>query len=284
MHKKRLLKKLLWRIISLPYREMTLQTRNGLLTFNTRDRVLGKALFSFRNYEWDTIVTVVDTLRKHTQAKRPMMLDIGANIGMISIACLKNGFFKRAVAFEPDPYNFSLLQKNVRQNNFDSEIECVPSALSSQTGSFPLEISKDNFGDHRLRLQSPSSSGFFREEKRKTVPVQTVRLDEWCSSRPDARDSIGLVWADVQGHEGHLLEGARQTFAAGIPLACEFWPYALNRAGTSKDQFLGLVQELFSGFFHILPNSVPEWADIKTAHNLFELYQNPREMGTVLFT
>ena len=171
MHRKKLAKKLLWKIVSIPHREMTLQTRNGLLTFNTRDRVLGKALFSYRNYEWDTIVAVVDVIRKHTPTRRPMMLDIGANIGMISIACLKNGFFEKAVAFEPDLYNFSLLQRNVRQNNLASKIECVHSALSSQTGVFPLEISKDNFGDHRLRLKPPAASGFFREEKRETVSV-----------------------------------------------------------------------------------------------------------------
>jgi FkbM family methyltransferase len=283
MYQRKLIKKLLWRIVSLPYREMTLQTRNGLLTFNTRDRVLGKALFSFRNYEWDTIVAVMESLRKHSQANRPMMVDVGANIGMISIACLKNGFFRRAVAFEPDPYNFSLLQRNVRQNDLASDIECVPSALSSRTGNFPLEISRKNFGDHRLRTNPSPSSGFFREEKRKTISVQTVKLDEWFSSKPDIRDSIGLVWADIQGHEGHLLEGARQTFASGIPLACEFWPYALNRAGTSKARFLELVRELFSGFFHILPGGVPEWADIKTAHRLYEMYRLPREMGTVLF-
>ena len=283
MHRKKLLTRLLWRIVSIPYREMTLQTRNGLLTFNTRDRVLGKALFCFRNYEWETIMAVTAALRKHSRTDRPVMVDIGANIGMISIACLKNGFFKKAVAFEPDPYNFSLLQRNARQNNLASEIECVPSALSSRTGNFPLEISRENFGDHRLRLNPTPASGFFREEKRKTISVRTVKLDEWLASRPDIRDSIGLVWADIQGHEGHFLEGARQTFATGIPLACEFWPYALNRAGTSKDQFLGLVRELFSGFFHILPGSLPEWADIGTAHSLYKLYRLPREMGTILF-
>ncbi len=284
MPPKKFMKKLLWRIISIPYREMTLQTRNGLLTFNTRDSVLGKALFSFRNYEWDTIVAVMDTLRNHSHSNHPIMLDIGANIGMISIACLKNGFFEKAVAFEPDPYNFSLLQRNVRQNNLAAEIECVHSALSSQTGAFPLEISRENFGDHRLRIKPQSDSGFFREEKRKTLMVQATKLDDWLSSRPDIRESIGLVWTDIQGHEGHFLQGARQTFASGIPLACEFWPYALNRAGTSQDKFLGLVQELFSGFFHILPDGTPEWADIKTAHRLYELYRFPREMGTVLFT
>lgn len=283
MHRKKLIKKLLWRIVSIPYREMTLQTRNGLLTFNTRDRVLGKALFSYRNYEWDTIAAVMELLRKHSPANRPMMLDIGANIGMISIACLLNGFFKKAAAFEPHPYNFGLLERNVRQNGLESKIERFPLALSSQTGNFALEVSRQNFGDHRLRLKPPSSSGFFREEKRKTVPVKTVKLDEWFASRPDIHDSIGLVWTDIQGHEGHLLEGARRTFASGIPFACEFWPYALNRAGTSKERFLELVRELFSGFFHILPDGVPEWADIKSAHSLYELYRLPREMGTVLF-
>ena len=42
------------------------------------------------------------------------------------------------------------------------------------------------------------------------------------------------------------------------------------------------VLDLLEGDYHILPNTAPEWADIKTAHNLFEMYRLPREMGTVL--
>jgi FkbM family methyltransferase len=274
-------KKLIWRVISLPRREMTLRTKNGILTFNTRDRVLGKELFSAGNYEWNTILTLMETIERHSLLKGSCMLDVGANIGMISIAFLRNGFFEKAIAFEPEAYNFQLLQKNVIQNNLASKIECHNMALSSQNGILDLEIAKDNFGDHRVRPGKDIDPGFYREEKRKTRPVKVMRLDDFLADS-DVRDSIGLIWVDIQGHEGHLLAGAGNTIRKKIPLVCEFWPYAMNRAGTSKDQFLELATELFTGYFHIRSGQ-PEWESINTLHRLFDEYRQPREMGTVLF-
>jgi FkbM family methyltransferase len=274
-------KKLLWRVISLPRREMTLKTKNGILTFNTRDRVLGKELFSAGHYEWNTIISLMETLDRHSLLKGPCMLDIGANIGMISIAFLGNGFFEKAIAFEPEPYNFQLLQRNVKQNNLASRIECQNMAISSQNGFLDLEIAEDNFGDHRVRPAKNVDPGFYREEKRKTHPVKVMRLDDFLANS-DVRDSIGLIWVDIQGHEGHLLAGARNTIGKKVPLVCEFWPYAMNRAGTSKEQFLELAAELFTGYFHI-QSGPSEWAPINTLHRLFDEYRQPREMGTVLF-
>jgi FkbM family methyltransferase len=277
------LRKLIWRILSIVPREMTLHTQNGLLTFNTRDRVLGKALYSTGNYEWNTIVTVMETLQKHSPPRGRLMLDIGANIGMISIACLRNGFFDRAMAFEPEAYNFNLLQRNVRQNQLASKIECFNCALSSQAGTLDLELSKDNFGDHRVRCGQPERPGFYHEEKRKTRPVKVMKLDDAFSANPDARDSVGLAWVDVQGHEGHFLKGARETIRKKIPVAIEFWPYAMERAGTSKEEFLELARDYFTGYFHITAAGAKQWSAIENLHGLFDVYRQPREMGTVLF-
>jgi FkbM family methyltransferase len=275
------LRKLLWKFICHPARETTLKTRNGILTVNTRDRVLAKELFSARHYEWNTIVTVIDTLKRHSLYKSSCMIDVGANIGMISIACVRSGFFERAIAIEPEPYNFQLLQKNIRQNHLESKIECHNVALSSQNGTLDLEIAKDNFGDHRLRPVPAAAPGFYHEEKRNTQSVKVARLDDLLSD-PSILDSIGLIWVDTQGHEGHLFEGAKSVIKRKIPVVCEFWPYALNRAGTSKEQYIALAQELFAGYFHI-NSEKPEWASLDTLHLLFDEYRRPREMGTVLF-
>ncbi len=275
------LKKLLWRVIALPAREVTLKTKNGLLTVNTRDRVLGKELFSVGHYEWNTILTVIETLKSHSLLKGSCMLDVGANIGMISTAFIGNGFFEKSIAIEPEPYNFQLLQKNVIQNNLASKIECHNMAISSQNGILDLEIAKDNFGDHRLRPAQASAPGFYHEEKRDTRPVKVMKLDDFLAESA-LRDSIGLIWVDIQGYEGHLFAGAKKTIGKKIPMVCEFWPYAMNRAGTSKDQFIELARELFTGFFHI-KSEKPEWEALDALPRLFDEYRQPREMSTVLF-
>ena len=108
-----------------------------------------------------------------------------------------------------------------------------------------------------------------------------MRLDDILANS-DARDSIGLIWVDIQGHEGHLLAGAKNTVGKKIPMVCEFWPYAMQRAGTTREQFLELASQSFTGYFHI-KTGPPERAPIDTLHHLFDEYRRPREMGTVLF-
>jgi hypothetical protein len=110
-----------------------------------------------------------------------------------------------------------------------------------------------------------------------------MRLDDLFSANPDDRNSIGLAWVDIQGHEGHFFKGARQTISKKIPVVCEFWPYAMERAGTSKEEFMELAREMFSGYFCITADRLPEWSAIDHLSRLFDIYRLPREMGTVLF-
>ncbi len=42
-----------------------------------------------------------------------VLLDIGANIGIISIGMLTQGEMDRAIAIEPDPFNVELLRRNI---------------------------------------------------------------------------------------------------------------------------------------------------------------------------
>ncbi len=86
------------------------------------------------------------------------MLDVGANIGMICIALMLQNYFKRAIAFEPDPKNFRLLVKNVAQNGLENRIDCFPYALSSAAGEAELELSPHNSGDNHLHYSECSTT------------------------------------------------------------------------------------------------------------------------------
>jgi len=44
------------------------------------------------------------------------VLDVGANLGVISIGMLVNGDVAAAIGVEPDPDNYALLERNIAQN------------------------------------------------------------------------------------------------------------------------------------------------------------------------
>lgn len=281
----RFFKVLIWNLISaLPAREMTLETRNGNLTFNTKDYVLGKHLYVDRSYEIDSIenvLSIVAEMGRCLDGASSVFIDVGANIGTISVALMRSGLFKRGLAFEPEPYNFSLLKKNVEQNRLQDTVDCYNQALSSEEALRDLELATDNFGDHRLRIGEASTPGHFKEEGRKTVTVPMKPLDHVINTV--LRRDVSLIWLDIQGHEGYFLKGAQETILEARPvLFMEFWPYGIKRSGFSREEYCSLVSSLFSNYMNLTGDRRGPVESTESFGKWFDQYPRPREMGVFL--
>src|SRR5690606_28181256 len=118
----RLARKLRWRrLYGGEPRDVTVDSYNGVLTFHSRDKLIGKYLYVDRAYERRYIESALGILERDGYLPSlgrgdGVLLDIGANIGMICIALLGQRRFARAVAVEPSPGNLRLLEHNVAQN------------------------------------------------------------------------------------------------------------------------------------------------------------------------
>ncbi len=267
-----------------PRRDVTVATFNGLLTFDSKDWLIGKYLYVKREHEADELAKVVELLRVEgylpdSQSPRAL-LNVGANLGMTVVAILKRGYFQRAIAFEPTPNSYRLLVRNIQQNGLEERVLHFPFALSSSDGSMELEVCADNSGDNRIRLTK--QPGFFAEEKRTTVRAEVKTLDGMMAENSALRnESVGLVWMDIQGHEGHFLAGARQFFERGIPVVSEIWPYGIDRSGMSLEEFRALLEQMFSHFY-LLGSGPAEKLPIAEVDSMFRKYVGPREMCTSL--
>jgi len=158
-----------------------------------------------------------------------VVCDIGANIGyfttlMSSIV----GPTGRVIAFEPDKYNFSVLEKNVEQNQLPNVIlsNC---ALGRTTEIRPLYKSSSNFGDHRL----------FRvaKENRSSEQVSVHTLDNQLKNL--GFDHADLIKLDVQGYEYHVQCGMEDVLAGAklCTVLTEFWPFGIQSAGGCPKAF-----------------------------------------------
>jgi FkbM family methyltransferase len=260
---------------------VTVDTSNGRLTLDSEDWLIGKYLYVRRQYEDLEARKAISLLKTegYLPASPDVLLDVGANIGMTCIGLVRAGYFQRAVAFEPTPNSYRLLTRNIDQNGLGEKILCFPFALSSRSGSCRLEISEDNSGDNRIQLTS--QRGFFKEERRGTIEVPAKTLDQALAEHPALGDGrIDLVWADVQGHEGHLFRGGERLLGRGVPVVSEFWPYAILRSGTSQGDFQEIVSRLFTDFY-LLSEAAPTRRPISQVEALFEDYSHPRQMCLV---
>ncbi len=269
-------------------RVLTVATENGLLSFSNMDAVVGKGLYISRSWEIALMTESLAYLRQEgylVPAPGDVMLDVGANIGMICIAMLKRGHFRHALAFEPCSDTCALLERNIRQNGMQAAIRLYPCALSDASQEMALELSADNFGDHRLRVSGVSIPGPLGEGQRRTVRVPLRTLDEVLDDEDAvAPNRIGLIWVDIQGHEGQFFAGARKTLAWGMPVVSEFWPYGIRRAGHTPESFTEIVGSIFTHVVHVdLQRSRFQRLEIGALKELFDAFPGPDDFQEMIF-
>lgn len=248
-----------WRMGTKLLDRATVSTAQGRFTVYTADQVVGRQLYIHREFESAWVEAALRFLR--ASARLPVqgqgtVVDIGANLGVISIGMLRQKEFAKAIAIEADPANYSLLVHNARQNKLDaSRYLCVPCAVSDQLGELEFELSENNFGDHRVRRATPqlagaASSDRFQESLRNTIRVKAIPLDDLLAELPRAMtQDIALLWIDTQGHEGCIFRGGRELFHRNVPVACEIWPYGILRSGLCLDAFCELAREFWSSYW-----------------------------------
>jgi FkbM family methyltransferase len=244
------LKRILWRALSrLPEFRITRRTRHGVLGFSSRDRGVGRILFTRGEYEYEQLERAV-AFGGFPSPGRGWLLDVGANVGTVCIALARRGAFARALAVEPAPDTFRHLVRNVARNGLGDAIRCVNAAVSATSGTAELELST-NSGDHRVRVAGPLAAERYHEHTRPLIRVPLRRLDDLLDEHGIGRGDVGLLWMDVQGHERHVLDGAPKLLASGVPLVVELWPYGLRRAGVEPEAFAAYLGARFRSYYDL---------------------------------
>jgi len=253
----RFLRKLAWffTVYLPPERNVTIPTRNGILTFNSKDKTTGRNLYIRREHEFDEMTGYVSLLRKEgflSKSKGKVVLDVGGYIGMSSTAFLLENLFEKAIAFEPSPGNYHLLEKNIINNHLEDRLIAHNIALSDCDARLDFELSEKNYGDHRIRVEGNTQPDAFNEAGRQVISIKACRFDDLDDRQLGAsKDNIELIWMDIQGHEARFIKGASEFIRKhpAVPVIMEFWPYAIKRSGVSKQEFIDIVSALFSGYF-----------------------------------
>jgi FkbM family methyltransferase len=231
--------------------------REGLrLYVSTDDQVLGRRLFVYNRMPETDIQLTFNALRQIPGVIERLndftVLEIGANIGSHTVALLKHYGANEVIAIEPSPANCALLRQNALSNAVADRVRLLELALSDHDGSVSLEISPTNSGDHRVHVAAGATNG--AEPPRDTIDVRAARLDSLVQAGEIDLDQVGLVWLDAQGHEAHIFGGAGPLLGSSIPIAMEYWPYGLRRAGG-----LELLHQLIAEHYsHVLDVSPPD--------------------------
>lgn len=227
----------------LPERMVTLETRHGRMSFWSRDQVIGRLLCINRAFcivDIDRVSALV--ARERPRDRKGVLIDVGANIGTVCVPLQARRAFARTLAFEPEPRNFALLQRNLEQNGVASLVQAFPLALSNTDGDAALWRSSFNYGDHRLTANQ------LTVDHGSSITVSVRTLDRVLNEQGIDPDDVGLLWIDTQGLEFHILQGAQSLTGIGTPLLIEYWPEVLAAAGTDPEALLALLRAHYARF------------------------------------
>ncbi|HEX9945109.1 MAG TPA: FkbM family methyltransferase [Thermoanaerobaculia bacterium] len=163
-------------------------------------------------------------------------VDVGANIGYYLLLLESAvGAGGSVACFEPEPENLRELERNIRANRLEN-VQVFAAAVGAE--------------DSRISMRTGINAAVAGTgEGEFTAPL--TRLDSALTSPVD------FVKIDVEGYEGHVLEGARRILRDDQPaLFVEIHPGFLS-APYTVDQILGLLAEHYASvrLFEISPQA-----------------------------
>ena len=193
---------------------------------DSRDVTISRILLTAGSWERGTTRLFEDIIQKGM-----VVLDVGANIGYFTLIAAKLvGEEGKVFAFEPEPYNFDLLARNLKLNGYHHVIP-IQKAISDKNGRATLFLDKTQWGQHSL------SRGNVTNFSGNSVEVEVQTLDDFLK---DFGHRVDFAKIDVQGAESAVIQGMRQIIKnnKNLKLVVQFSPEQLRGFDSSPEELL----------------------------------------------
>jgi FkbM family methyltransferase len=189
-----------------------------------------------------------------------IVIDAGANIGLISIFCsLKVGNRGMVFAFEPHPDTYLILEKNVRINSCKN-VKMIQKALGSESISSKIY---SNF-----QINRGASSIVVHQEDSPSFDINVVPLDDFL----DKNIEIDLFKIDVEGFEMEVLRGAIKILQNPDP------PVLIVECSDSRDNFKYNTHDLYEFITSVNHYSIFRFKNGKERISKLEIVNSTEEL------
>ena len=169
-----------------------------------------------------------------------VIIDIGAHIGYYTrLFARLVGPTGKILAFEPEPDNFRLLQKNT--SRFEN-IKLFNLAISDQNGKISFYKVKNSTGCHSVIPQ----------DQAEIINVNATTIDSFIAR--EKIKHIDIIKIDIEGGEAKALEGMKNLLknTQGLKLITEVSSDSLRSANTTLEAFLKQLHSYGFNIFEIL--------------------------------
>ena len=171
------------------------------------------------------------------------ILDVGANIGDYTAACLEISENIQIRSFEPSPVANQILRNRFAHQ---SAVRVIELALGAESGTKVLYSDEPGSGMASLTKRRLDHHKIFFSNQN---IVSVVTLDEWCKTNEFIPNLIKL---DVEGHELEVLAGGKEILGEVHLVQFEFGGCNIDTKTYFQD-FWYLFQALDFDLFRITP-------------------------------
>lgn len=165
------------------------------------------------------------------------ILEIGANIGYYALIettlAGKNGFL---YAFEPSPFNFSLLKKNLEINNIKNT-ELYQKAIGAKNTTSKFYVAdKSNLSSFIKRFDMDMY------KNGSIIDMEMITLEKFLEDK----EQIDFIRMDVEGYENEVLKGAQNILKINPPkhFFIEIHSELLHKKNNSAREIVNYLRNL----------------------------------------
>ena len=194
-------------------------------------------------YEHSSVCILTKLLKDNTT-----FIDVGANIGLISIPVLKNNTSCRGIAFEPSPNTLPYLSRTAHESELGHRWTIIGKAVGAELGELDFHLSSAEYGAY----DGFKDTGRVPIEKMVKVPVTSIDL-EW---KTLYRPSISVIKIDVEGAEASVLDGARECISICKPFIFLEWNLTNLSAYDSVPTYLMKFAESVDYAVYVAPHMI----------------------------
>lgn len=136
------------------------------------------------------------------------VIDGGANMGVFSVFVANKYPDSTIYAFEPTPYTFDLLKKNIEPY---SNVQAFQIGLGEEAAQRDFQVYLDSSGINHFNSEN------FQGQGSETISVKLTTIDNFVNEN-SAIKQINFIKLDTEGYEPNILKGAIESIKKWAPV------------------------------------------------------------------
>ncbi len=183
------------------------------------------------------------------KTKQPKMIfDVGTNFGYLVYLALSQIKNPTIYGFEPDPYNYIWLKKNLQLMGAGQNVKIETVAVSDRAGNVRFTPSNPNSHENLW-----AGMNFKKEVSVGEIEVPSISLDQFCADKKIQQ--VDLVKMDIEGAEGYavdgMVDGLKKKLYKNILL--ELHPQFLSGEHSSEKIIARILNQGYHGYHFVSP-------------------------------